>query len=506
MSLLLNLPEIDPKLAGMVETDPKKLRDWLIGLPTANVVEAGRMVYDALASCNRTKIDPDDRVKLLDLYKTTLELLNGGFENIYIVPGLPLKEQARQASQLARSLWLELADGYKRAIVDKLEKRSLFSSNKQIPLLIQTTLLIYYRVLKLCSRVYTGLPDGVWQEAHQLFRHAAEAKLLEEPEDITIAQQYKRLLMLALADPQRYAPAELDKVIELTDNYANLIHFQGVTELASTAGFFLVRLDRDEGPFYVGARNGDDYNGLAVLIDTIELGKKLHRALAALEQKIPQANDRAKAMMWLELLRRVSRQWTIAPKRLFNRIRTDAEIEICLGLNASAACTGAMPIDPSIDEDAPSTEPPSTRWRVLNESPGGYAVQTRLAPHEGVRAGEIVALRPPFSNEWLVASIRWLQQGEQSQIEMGLQIMTARAQGVLLKVAMPNTGNGGYQPALLMPEVPALKQPAQIATARGMYAPLRELSVLTPDGEVTLRATRLVEQQMGYDLFQYQPS
>ncbi|SMC29588.1 hypothetical protein SAMN02745857_03942 [Andreprevotia lacus DSM 23236] len=503
MSLSLNLPEIDPKLASMVETDPKKLREWLIGLPIANVIESGRMVNDALVSCNRTKIDADERIKLLEHYRTTLELLHGGLENLYTISGLPLRDSARQASQLARSLWMALADGYKRAITDKLEKRSLFSSNKQIPPLIQAALLVYYRVVQLSSRVYSPVPTGMWQEAHRLFRYAAESKILDEPEETSIALQYKRLLMLALADPQRYAPAELDKVIELTDNYAHLVHFQALSELSSSAGFFLVQLDRDAGPHYVGSRSGDLYDGTVVLIDTIELGKKLHRALAALEQKIPQATDRAKAMMWLELLRRVSKQWTIAPKRLFNRILADAEVEICLGLQASAACTGSRPIDPTADDDE-APRPAGSRWRVLNESPGGYAVRTRAAPSEGVRAGEIVALRPPFSDDWLVASVRWMQQSEQNQIEMGLQIMTANAQGVLIKPLTSNDA-GQYQHALLLPEVSALKQPAQIAAMRGIYAPLRELSVLTPDGEVVLRATRLVEQQMGYDLFQYQP-
>ncbi|WP_035058903.1 hypothetical protein [Andreprevotia chitinilytica] len=504
MFLLLNLPDLDPRLADSVETNPKKLRDWLIALPMTNVIEAGRLVYDALSACNRTKIDPDERFKLLEQYRTTLDLLAGGFESMYTTHGLPMKESARQVANLARTLWQELSVGYKRALIDKVEKRSLFGSNKLTSQLIQIVLLLHYRVLKLCSRIYTALPEGVWQESHQLFRYAAENKLLEEPEEeLTISHQYKRLLMLALADPMRYAPSELDKVIELTDNYASLIKFQAVTQLSSTAGFFLVRLDADEGPSFVGARTADDYNGLAMLIDTIELGKKLLRSLASLEQKVPQAQDRLKALMWLELLRRVSRQWTIAPKRLFNRMQTDSEIEICLGLAVSAQCAGMESLDPS--SSAEPASPEGVRWRILNESPGGYAVQTQGAPTERVRAGEIVAIRPVYSEDWMVASVRWLQQADESRIEMGLQVMSARAQGVLLKPTI-GTQDSRYQPALLLPEITALNQPSQIAAAKGMYSPLRELSVLTPDGELLLRATKLVEQQMGYDLFQFQAS
>jgi cyclic-di-GMP-binding protein len=55
-----------------------------------------------------------------------------------------------------------------------------------------------------------------------------------------------------------------------------------------------------------------------------------------------------------------------------------------------------------------------------------------------------------------------------------------------------------------LPEIPALKQAAMLATPKGTYISLRELSLLTADGEVLIRAGKLVEQQMGYDLFEYQ--
>ena len=87
MQLLLDLPEVTPALAGAVITQPKKLKEWLISLPTSNVVEAGRLMHDALASLNRIELGPDDRAKLLAEYETMLELLGGGFESACASPG-----------------------------------------------------------------------------------------------------------------------------------------------------------------------------------------------------------------------------------------------------------------------------------------------------------------------------------------------------------------------------------------------------------------------------------
>ncbi|WP_432723815.1 hypothetical protein R0381_000775 [Jeongeupia wiesaeckerbachi] len=500
MMLTLALPDFDPRLDGIVERDPAKLRDWLIRLPMSQVLDAGRQVLDALASCNRVRIAPDERFALLEQYCTAIDLLAGGLESLYRVPGLPMGERARQAAQLMRALWQELAIGYKRTLIDRLEKRSLFGNQRLAAQVIQRTMQTHYQQLRLASRTYMAMPAGFWRETHRLFRHAGEHKLLEEGKDDnqpTSNLYYKRMLLLALADPSRYAQDELDKVIELVDSYAPLIRFQSPSKLGAAAGFFLVRLDQDGPPRYVGARNTDGIDGAALLVDTIELGKKLFRALHALEAKAPLAHDRAKVLMWMEILRRVSRQWSIAPKRLFQRILADTRIELCLGLAATVHTTSAGQIDTG------TASPKISQWRIVNESPGGYAVRGDAMPAEQARAGEIVALRASADEPWMIASVRWLQQRDDGGIDMGLQVMSAQPTPAMVRAAGPRE-NVPAQPALLIPEIAVLKQAAQLAASKGTYAPLRELAVDTGNGVLRLRATKLVEQQMGYDLFEYQ--
>ncbi|GAA5787132.1 hypothetical protein GCM10007860_29770 [Chitiniphilus shinanonensis] len=512
MSLSLKLPEKDPKLADFVELRPKAVRDWLAALPNHHPMDAGRQILDALASCNRVEVDPEERVKLLDEYHSALALLAGGFEELYLSQGLPLRDKARQAALLARSLWLELADGYKVALVERLEKRFVFGGSKLAPQLLHQIIAIHYRLFQISCRVSMVMPEGVWLETHRLFRHGVEQRWLEEtrgePGAPTTSIYYKRLLLLSLADPLRFAPDEQARLIDVVDNYAHYAHFQPVVQQqASAAGFFLVRLDVDEAPNYIG-RAVDDYQGTAMLVDTIDLGKKLHRVLAGLEAKAPTAGDRAKLMAWMDTVRRLIKQWSIAPKRVFQRIRNDASVELCHGLRA-AAQSQRHNLPPFGDGHYASAGldgmPYSAPWRVINESPGGYAVTTRDAPPERLHAGDMVGLRPEGSGPWMVAAIRWLQQCEDGAIEMGLQILAARADVVLLR---PTVGlvDAQYEPALLLPEITTLRQPPLLATIKGHYAPLRELSLLTESGPRTVRAAKLVEQQMGYDLFEYTDS
>lgn len=509
MLLSLELPPKDPKLAGFVETRPHELRAWLAALPNNSPLDAGRQILDALASCNRVDIDAEVRVKLLEEYHSALALLAGGFEALYHATGFPLKDKARQAALLVRSLWQELATGYKVALMERLEKRFLFGSNKLAPQLVHQILALYYRLYQISSRVCMAMPAGLWFECHQLFRYAAENRYLDETRGIddgpTASVLYKRLMLLSLADPMRFAPAELSRVIDAVDNYGHHAHFQPVaTQQTSAAGFFLVRLDVDEPPHYIGSRAVENYQGMAMLLDTIELGKKLHRALAGLEAKAPMAGDRIKLLLWMETMRRLIKQWSIAPKRVFQRMRTDAHVELAHGLKATAQSLlngHAAVLDPHAAHIGLSTLPQITAWRILNESPGGYAVTTRDAPTGRLHAGDIVALRQHGGEGWMVGAIRWLQQCEDGALEMGLQILAVRAEAALLR---PHTAaEAQFDTALLLPPITALNQPALIAAGKGYYAPLRELTLLTPEGERVVRATRLVEQQMGFDLFEY---
>lgn len=522
MQLLLDLPEVTPELVKVVETNPKQLKEWLIGLPTSDVIECGRFIFDALATLNRVELAVDDRVALLNEYETMLDVLAGGFEATYASAGLPMKDRAKQAALLYRNLWLEMAMGWKVALVNRMEKRGLFSSGKVEPLFVQRILYCYWLFFRINCRLFMPMPKSIWSEAHQMFRLGAEHKFLDEPtepKNRSIATIYKRILLLSLADPLRFAPLEQDKVVDIVENYGHLAHFQPISKLTNSAGYFLIELDSDKQPYFVGNRTADLHVPASILLETSELARHLHKTEAAIEAKAPQAHDRAKLLARLQILRRTIRQWSISPQRTYQRIVSQAQVDIVFGIRSVVIQIndGKMPTPSSAtpsDEESVEYGPASinrprevllSKWQILNESPGGYAVRSMAIADEQVRAGDIVAMRAFPEATWMVASIRWLQQDEENRIEMGLQILSSRAVPVLVRPTIYTEGQH-YLPALLLPEIPILKQPARIATSKGTYTPLRELSILAPEGELKVRATKLTEQQMSYDLFDFQAS
>jgi hypothetical protein len=523
MSIALRVPEPISGRTMTVETNPKSVKAWLVSLPPANLLETSRAIFDALTTLNRVKLDDDARLKLLENYKVAVDLLEAPLEAAYTSAALPAKEKSKQTGTLARNLQLELANGYKLVLLDRLSVRFSFG-NRQIPELIQTLFGIYLKLMWICCKSYMPVPEGVWAEVHALFHHAIQHKLIDQPDADhpikTIGGLYKQMLLLALSDPYRFHPVEQDKINDLIKSYGAAAQFQPLGNTPNPAGFFLIRLDSDSPPSFLGQRPFDVQATAAILLDTMEMAKHLHKALHAVELKLGAASDKAKAQAWIDLLRRVTRQWSIAPKRVFQRIRTNSNVEVAGGLRLAAYyLNGAQPLlqpmvlsDPIVDAADPITTSGASYnapdcWVVVNESPGGYALHMEPIPQNCVyRVGDIVGLRAEGQDVWMIACVRWLQTvTDGNAIEIGVQVLAPKGQAAMFRPTIANQETT-FQGCLILPEVPAIKQSRLIVAPRGTFSPMRELSIFTSEGESIVRAAKLYEQAIGYELFEYTES
>lgn len=530
MTIELPVPALINNRQLATETNPKALKAWLVSLPPSNLLETGRAIYDALTTLNRTRVDADERIKLLEHYQVSIDMLDAPLEAVYGSATLPVRDKAKQVGLLARNLQLELLNGYKLLLNERANAR--FSmGQKHVPGHIQRLYLSYHKLMWVCCKGYAPVPPGVWSEVHTLFRYVIQHKLIDAPSNVsaisTIGGLYKQMLLLFLVDPYRYSPQDLDKIQDLIRSYGMAAQFQPLGVAANPAGFFMVRMDEDAPPAFLGQRPIDVVPQTTILLDTIDLAKILHKAQNTVEQKLPNATDKPKALAWLDLLRQVTRQWSIAPKRVFQRMRANSRVQVTGGLRtATYYLNGGKPLlqpisldmdlSPDSDEiavhDTPTHHAQHVRerysapdeWVVLNESAGGYALRLAPIPQHGLyRIGDIVGLRPTHSESWMIGAIRWVQTVDNAEaLEIGVQIITASGQAAMVKPTIAHPGDT-FQPSLLLPEVTALKQAAMIAAPHGTYSPQRELSVFTYDGEQLVRATRLHESTIGYDLFEY---
>lgn len=508
--------------------DAKSLHDWLIGLPQVQPLDLGRTLYDALFTLNRSKLDRDFRLQALEQFQTKIDIHLPALERLYHGVAVPQRERAEQAWHLARDLLLELICACKLVLREESSRRFVFGQRNAAGLLLRL-LQLSQRVLMLCYGNYYPVPERVWLEVHLLFRHAWEQKMLDEvPEgaSVSIQQLYKQILLLGLSDPHSLLPGEIQKVQEWLHKLANYATLQAVSQLADPAGFFLIQLDRDVPPQFMGHRPMQLDGRHAILLNTFEVVRRLHKELVPLEKVAASSSHFQKATHHIDLLRRLIRAWGITPQRLFNRMRNNASVLLVSGLwsahqqlqreRLQAEDVGALELEPAaVAAEEPVAEtggevvrvvPPVSpevhlsRWQVINVSPGGYALQLETAQPESITVGSVVLIRSEHVDRWNVAVVRWVRQGR--LLDIGLQLLAPFAEAVRVR-RKENDQVEHYEPALLLPSVPEMKQPASLIAPAGQFAPLREFDVMRMTDEVSIRAIRRMDHGMNVDQFEF---
>lgn len=523
MDIKISVPEYQAVPNLVVEIRPKHVQEWLDALPLANSLEAGRKLADAIATLNSTKLAEDARIKLLDLYRASTQKLVPALQQLYVSKPLPLLEKHKQAANLLRELFTELANGYKRAVLDLNGRRINFGANKLAPLAIARAIEALGAMLDVYYETYRPTPAGVWFELNQLYWYAAKKNLHEQAiaEDgkASVNQVFKQALLIALADPYRLQQGQLTEVKAYLARFGHQAMLQPLGKAENMHGLFLARLDGDKPPKALAHHTGVTDARTDIILNTIPLARVLHQQVQELDAGTPLKKlglpEAAKRPSYREMLKRLIKQWGIAPKRVFNRTPVQAELFVCSGITSLhyTLSQDELPETPNADTEVMITLQVSdpmqstgsyqtyncANWQVLNESAGGVALSKDPTSVAKIKVGDIISLGPHTGGRG-VAIVRWMQSTTDHNLELGAQMLAPQAEAIVIKpvIAAPDTL---FQPALLLPAVPALDQPARMVAARGSFQPMREFEVRSQNVTRAVRATRLIEQTDSLDLF-----
>lgn len=532
MTVKLVVPPLEPNLT--VETRPKQVADRLAALPLANVTEAARTLLEELSAQNRTKMAEDTRIKLLELFRETFARLMPALEHHYAGHALPLPEKSRIAANYARQLQTELAYGYKIILIDHASRKLGFVTGRHIPLTTQRAIDTLGQLLVVCYQTYAPTPAGVWAEMHTLFIYAVEEGIQDEAVDAdeqrsSVNLAYKRALLLALLDPYRLMQGEVNKVLDYLSSFGGHAHLQPLMQTSNPSGFFLARLDSDKPPRALAHDSTVTDARTDILLNTIDLARLLHQQIKQLESGVDPKTLHlplaASDFAYQNLLRRMLKHWGISPKRMFSRQPNSAHMDICSGVSAIHHFLCNDPgkdalgesIEAMIEEqqteitlelansplDKTSQQTfVSHNWLIINESAGGLALAKDPNTNAQIRVGEIVGLKPKDSEFWNVGVVRWVSSKNPMHLQLGAQMLAPTAEAVFVRPVIGQAGDN-FQRALLLPEIPALKQPVTLVCQRGCFAPKREFILERGSAQTPVRASKLLEQTATFELFEF---
>jgi hypothetical protein len=517
MPLNLSVPAAGNRQNIPVETRVDQVSAWLAQISSGYVAETAQAICNGLAALNRHPLKAAERLALLETYRAAIDNLLPALKAQFVIVPLPLPERNRRIAELNRQLYVELAYGYKIVLLEE--------TGKPAGLVVQRAIASLGQVLAISYETYTPVPAGAWSEIHQLYQHATRHGLLDEAVTDGAATSspglaYMQILLLAVTDPYHLMQGEVIRILDYVGRFAHLTRLLTEVPLDDASGLFLVRLDSDAPPKALPKTLNRVDGETAILFSTLGLATQLSQQLGGLEAGIFPIDlllpDAAREQTYRNLMRRLLKHWGSTAKRHFNRRRQQAVVDLCVGLRGihyflnGEQVYGMTAVSSQLHEgeldfsgNGRNTGFSPSRWSIVNESAGGMALSQLSEISAQVRAGEIIGLRAEGSQQWHIAVVRWVKSDESNRLDLGIQMVAPYASAVAVK---PSGASSQFQPALLLPEIPLLKQAPRILAARGCLQAQREF-VLEHDGQTSRHKTgEQLEATVAFEQFGFTPA
>jgi hypothetical protein len=515
MALHLSVPAIENKPLIIAEKRPAAVQDLLASQPSGQPETAAQAILEHLSRLNRQSVGADVRLKLMEIYRTGILKTVAELALLYCNQPLPLSDKSQMASVSAKKLLTELAYGYKICILDQSSRVFSLGGNKTLALRIQRAIHALDQLLLLSYYTYVSAPEAVWSEIHSLYLHAAQLGLHEtEIEDgnelSSINLTYKRVLLVALADPHHLTSSDVDRVRDYLRHYAQLAQLHPLGTPENPAGVFLVRLMTDQAPTPFSKFRGETDMRTDILLITIELVRQANEHLKQIESNTTAATlGLAGTTKYdADFFNYLIKHWALTPKRTFTRLNKNESTNLCVGLEAvhyflNGESEVSLNFTESPIDSSFSHRFNSARWLVVNESAGGMALSKFPGVLSRLSVGELLGMRGDSTNHWSLCAVRWANCEESGDLEIGAQMLAPTAKAIAVR---PDK-TGHYAKALLLPELLPLQQPATLVTNCGTYQPARVLEIMTEidSKPVRVRLTRLLERTPSFERFQFSP-
>ena len=521
MSTALNLPPKEELSRPNPYLRVKTLKLWLLNIPKANPLKASASFIQQLETINSNRYPVYERILLMDTLRPTARQLIVSLKKMTKTASLPLSAKAGEAYRLLQNLNSSMAIGYKLIFVEL----SLITNRKehdQLELRGAIYLVMQYlsRQLVEAYLVYAQADKNIWREMHQLYLYAEEHGITDLPVDdpypdfslpthYTIDLAYKRILLLALAEPYHMVQGEADDIYYLLSAWTSACEIWSEQNQLSDENY-VVDMDSDNPPHFYSLVHATKLHQPHVL-DISEVKQRLDVHLQRILRHSLQVIDHNETQSLVErqqrdMLLRLSEAWNGKLTRQSERQPCAEEIRIASGLSASHYYISARKsFTPELDEFRLSQEKIEPTllattfqtardkdryhqkdkfsimpWWQFNTSESGRAMSCEInCEKTHIRVGDLVSYHEVIENtpHWNVGVIRWLKTIPGSKLELGMMALATSAVPIAVK-ALKGPGHGtDYFRGLLIPRHVSVNQTRSILVPSKVYDVHSELAV-----------------------------
>ncbi len=550
--ITLKLPAPETATLSFCKPTARDMGRWLSGLPKANTGEYSRLLYQALTELNKLNAAPELRLQLLELLRPEVTLIINQLEKNHLLSAVILDVRASKVANLCQTLYFHLNMGYK-GVVDSLQHKK----SPTLALALQRALYGLYSSLALSLLTYRPVPTGLWHEMHQLFSLALHHGLNHQkvPDTLlaplsgqTLEQAYVCALLMGCARANQMRQPDIKALADALPGWSRMAHLQ---DIQAEDSLFAVALNTDTPPRYRALLNLGGQKAL--------LGLNPEALVRALQEG---NNERVSlANIPAGLTEQLVLAWGDIAKRDFKRTASNGKLLVTLGMSAvHFYLSGQIPFEDTLDQPAAAplqlvpetTESQPDIWSfatdvldddrprdriesyeynqpesdevpgiilqdlgelyplletgIVNQSPGGYCLEWEQDAPANLQTGDILALRNADSNNWSIATIRWIRQSTRGGAQIGVELLAARTTPCAVQLIRSGKPASNYLRALRIPEIPVLSRPAQLITPKIPFREGCSVQINVNGQEERALLTRQVKQTASCGLFEYEAS
>ncbi|MDI1361921.1 hypothetical protein [Methylotenera sp.] len=520
MALNLNIPSLKDNPIIIAETRSQKISQSLLDHIAKNPLDIASHLHSELEILNRQKISPTNRVQALDAYRPLLISTVQALAEDYSNAALPLHDKAKLAAAAAESLWLELGYGYKLVLVDLQNQLIKLGTDKSSANAIQRAMHAVAEHALTYYQTYSTPPEHIWSDLHQLYFCAIKlgvqnVKVDEEKAVVgstatianTIENTYKHALLMSLADPQHLTQKNMRLAAEYLAFHVENARISIVAPLEITTSCFIVNLSSNKPPVPYSKQKVEPNPDSDILLQTLDLVIGIHQDLNSLQNnQLPKDGGvpaNANRDEYIDLLTYLIKHWGVTQKRIFNRTKSEGEIEIVTGIPAIHYFSSAN-VEHTAHANIGKLQhsenmPEPSRWHIINISAIGMSVRRHATAEKNIRIGGLLGFKTKSEQYWSIGLVRWAACGSRDRLDIGVQLIAPRAQSAIAHIDK----TGREEMILLLPELVAVKQLATVIARVGTYQPARQLSITYNNSTHVIMLTKIVERSHHFERIQY---
>lgn len=345
-SLSFRIPEQHPPTGDAFDTRPAAVIRWVEELPLGNTGEAAQRIYQTLKEVNSLAIPLGERLEMLEVLAVPLDSILAQLERHYATSHFPMPSKTLRIAEFANQLLLQVVIAYQAVLASEEKSSWLFrmTHSKQWSICVHRLLHYLGRILNNYRLLHRPYPSGVWLAVHRLFleadKHGRTGVKVTVPwateETETIADSYKRVLLLSLIEPQLFTRPQFESLHRHMALWLGEVKLRSPEKWREDMESLCIRLDQDT-PHTVMAEqcHAEDGNNLpAMLLDISDLGELLDDALLGDPTAETVSLFDSRATLQRETVTLLRQCWHVPRGKREERYKTDKPVQVAVGMSA----------------------------------------------------------------------------------------------------------------------------------------------------------------------------